>query len=171
MKFPKCLQWPSHDRTRPSSKKRASNQNTARISKTRSIARSKAIFWEEKQIQKMTSIGKGSKVDLSTSKKWRKDIGVIATRRLEMTLSNGDIVKDGVIVKMALSSKKRRSRLCPSAKRQKLDEEIQESDSFVATEELAQTSYDESISDESYESDSSVSDDDFQMMKMADSVV
>ena len=117
----------------------------------------------------MTSIGKGSKVDLSTSKKWRKDIGVIATRRLEMTLSNGDIVKDGVIVKMALSSKKRRSRLCPSAKRQKLDEAG--SDSFVATEELAQTSYDESISDESYESDSSVSDDDFQMMKMADSVV
>ena len=101
----------------------------------------------------MTSIGKGSKVDLSTSKKWRKDIGVIATRWLEMALSNGDIVK------MALSSKKRRSRSCPSAKRPKLEEPG--SDSFVATEELAQTSYDESISDESYESDSSVSDDDF----------
>ena len=37
------------------------------------------------------------------------------------------------------------------AKRQKLDEAG--SDSFVATEELSQTSCDESVSDESYESD------------------
>ena len=44
------------------------------------------------------------------------------------------------------------------AKRQKLDEAG--SDSFVATEELSQTSCDKSISDESYESDSYVSDDD-----------
>ena len=76
------------------------------------------------------------------------------TRRLKMALSSGDIVKDGINVKMALSSKKWRSRSCPSAKRQKLDEAG--SDSFVATEELSQTSCDESVSDESYESDSSV---------------
>ena len=61
-----------------------------------------------------------------------------------MALSSGDIVKDGVIVKMALSSKKQRSRSCPSAKRQKLNEAG--SDSFVATEELSQTSCDESVS-------------------------
>ena len=71
-----------------------------------------------------------------------------------MALWSGDVVKDGVNVKMALSSKKRRSRSCPSAKRQKLDEAG--SDSFVATEELSQTSCDESVSDESYESDSSI---------------
>ena len=69
------------------------------------------------------------------------------TRRLKMALSSGDIVKDGTIFKMALSSKKWRSRSCPSAKRQKLDEAG--SDSFVATEELSQTSCNESISDES----------------------
>ena len=69
----------------------------------------------------MTSVDKGSKVDLSTFKKWGKD-GVIGykTRQLKMALSSGDIVKDGINVKMALSSKKRRSRSCPSAKRQKL---------------------------------------------------
>ena len=72
------------------------------------------------------------------------------TRRLKMALSSGDIVKDGVNVEMALSSKTR-SRLCPSATRQKAG-----SNSFVATEELSQTSCNESISDESYESDSSV---------------
>ena len=94
-----------------------------------------------------------------------------STRRLKMALSSGDIVKDGVIVKMALSSKKQRSQSCPSAKRQKLDEAIQESDSFVATEELSQTSCNESIYDESYESDSSVSDDDVSDDIMADSVV
>ena len=76
------------------------------------------------------------------------------TRRLKMALSSGDIVKDGVNVKMALSSKTRRSQSCPSATRQKLDEAG--SDSFVATEELSQTSCDKSVSDESYESDSSV---------------
>ena len=75
------------------------------------------------------------------------------TRRLKMALLSGDIVK------MALSSKKRRSRSCPSAKRPKLEEPG--SDSFVATEELSQTCCDKSVSDESYESDSSVSDDDF----------
>ena len=88
---------------------------------------------------------------ISTFKKWGKD-GV--TRQLKMALSSVDIVKDGVNVKMALSSKKWRSRSCPSAKRQKLDEAG--SDSFVATEELSQTSCDESVSDECYESDSSV---------------
>ena len=72
-------------------------------------------------------------------------------------------------LKMALSSKKWRSRSCPSAKRQKLDEAG--SDSFVATEELSQTSCDESVSDESYESDSSSFDDDFSDDETADSVV
>ena len=67
------------------------------------------------------------------------------TRRLKMVLSSGDIVKDGINVKIALSSKKWRSRSCPSAKRQKLDEAG--SDSFVGTEELSQTSCDESVSD------------------------
>ena len=77
------------------------------------------------------------------------------TRRLKMALLSGDIVKDGIYnVKMALSSKKWRSQSCPSAKRQKLDEAG--SDSFVDTEELSQTSCDEIVSDESYESDSSV---------------
>ena len=61
-------------------------------------------------------------------------------------------------VEIYLKSKKQRSRSGPSAKRQKLDEAG--SDSFVATEELSQTSCDKSISDESYESDSYVSDDD-----------
>ena len=53
--------------------------------------------------------------------------------------------------------------MCPSIKRQKLDEAG--SDSFVATEELSQASCDESISDESYESDSSISDDDLVSFK------
>ena len=56
------------------------------ISKTRNVARSKAIVQEEKQILKMTSIGKGSKVDLSTFKKWGND-GVIEYKT----------VKDGII--------------------------------------------------------------------------
>ena len=84
-------------------------------------------------------------------------------------VKDGDIIKDGVIVKMALSSKKRRSQSCPSAKRQKLVEAG--IDSFVATEELSQASCDESVSDESYESDSSVSDDDFSDDETADSGV
>ena len=84
-------------------------------------------------------------------------------------VKDGDIIKDGVIVKMALSSKKRRSQSCPSAKRQKLVEAG--IDSSVATEELSQTSCDESVSDESYESDSSVSDDDFSDDETADSGV
>ena len=57
-----------------------------RVSKIRSVARGKAIFREEKHILKMTSVGKDSKVDLSTFKKWGKD-GVIGHKT----------VKDGVI--------------------------------------------------------------------------
>ena len=57
-----------------------------------------------------------------------------------------------------------------SKKRQKVDEAG--SDSFVARDELSQTSRDdESVSDESYESDSSVSDDDFSDDETADSGV
>ena len=69
------------------------------------------------------------------------------------------LLRMALSLRLVLSSKKWRSRSCPSAKRQKLDEAG--SDSFVATEELSQTSCDISVSDESYESDSSVSDDDF----------
>ena len=83
----------------------------------------------------MTGVGKGSKVDLSTFKKWGKD-GVIGYKT----------VQDGVIAKMVLSGKKRSSRSCPSAKRQLLNEAGNYS--FVVTEELSQTSCDESVSDE-----------------------
>ena len=73
------------------------------------------------------------------------------TRWLKMVLSNVDIVKDGIIVNMALSSKKQRSRSCPLAKRQKLDEAGNYS--FVATEELSQPSCNESISDDDFSDD------------------
>ena len=56
------------------------------VLKTQTVMRSKAIFGEDKQILKMTSIAKGSKDDLSTFKKWRKD-GVIGYKT----------VKDGII--------------------------------------------------------------------------
>ena len=40
------------------------------------------IFRKEKHILKMTSVGKGSKVDLSTLKKWGKD-GVIGYKMVK----------------------------------------------------------------------------------------
>ena len=79
----------------------------------------------------------GSKVDLSTFKKWGKN-GVIEyktdLRRLKMALSGGDIVKDGVILlRWRYRVKNGRANGANSAKRQKLNEAG--SDSFVATEE------------------------------------